>query len=459
MRYDNDRELVRRLEDVVLLKDRFDLPVTCAAAAAVEDYVAAVDLLLSAWPGAEARLDRALAADPDFALAHIARARLLQLQARMPEAKAAAACARSLADRITARERRHIEAIALSINGASGDAWATVRAQASEYPRDALPLSLALGVFGLLGFSGRRDHHEAQLALLEELASYWGDDWWFLGYLGWAYIETGEVTKGAKLVERSLTGNPRNAHAAHQRVHGFFESGDAPGGAGFIESWLKGYDRAGHLHCHLSWHFALFELARGDAARARAIYLDNIRPSVAQAAPMLVLADSASFLWRWRFYGVAPPLDQEWAEVAAHARRYFPHVSLAFADLHAALAEAATGNVESLQTRIAELRSLAREGRLPPGDVAPALCAGAAALGRSDNAEAAEILEPALADLPRIGGSHAQREVFEDSLIVAYLRSGQSAKAAPLLRARLGRRPSARDEVWLTLCCDDGTGR
>jgi len=25
-------------------------------------------------------------------------------------------------------------------------------------------------VFGLLGFSGRRDHHEAQLALLEELA-------------------------------------------------------------------------------------------------------------------------------------------------------------------------------------------------------------------------------------------------------------------------------------------------
>jgi hypothetical protein len=66
-----------------------------------------------------------------------------------------------------------------------------VRAHALEYRRDALPLSLALGVFGLLGFSGRRDHHEAQLALLEELAPRWGDDWWFLGYLGWAYIETG----------------------------------------------------------------------------------------------------------------------------------------------------------------------------------------------------------------------------------------------------------------------------
>ncbi len=253
--------------EIMPLKDRFDLPVTCAAAAAVEDYVAAVDLLLSAWPGAEARLDRALAADPDFALAQIARARLLQLQARMPEAKAAAGRAQSIADRVTARECRHIEAIALSINGAAGDALALVHEHVAEYPRDALPLSLALGVFGLLGFSGRRDHHEAQLTLLEELAPHWGEDWWFLGYLGWAYIETGEVIKGTGLVERSLAGNLRNAHAAHQRVHGFFESGDANNGAGFIENWLKGYDRAGHLHCHLSWHLALFELARGDAER------------------------------------------------------------------------------------------------------------------------------------------------------------------------------------------------
>ena len=439
------------------VNNRFDLPVTCATADAAEDYGAAVDLLLSAWPGAEVLLDRALAADPDFALAHIARGRLLQLRARIPEAKAAAARARSLADRVTARERRHIEAIALSIDGGPGEALAMVRAHVAEFPRDALPLSLALGVFGLLGFSGRRDHHEAQLALLEELAPHWGDDWWFLGYLGWAHIETGAVATGTRLVERSLAGNPRNAHAAHQRVHGYFEAGDAVGGAGFVEDWLKGYEREGQLHCHLSWHLALFELARGNAERAGAIYLDNIRPSVAEAAPMLVLADAASFLWRWRFYGVAPQLDAEWAEVAAHARRHFPRASLAFADLHAALAEAATGDADSLEGRIAGLRGLARDGRLPPGEVAPALAAGAAALGRGDNAEAACVLEAALVELPRIGGSHAQREVFEDSLIIAYLRSGQSAKATPLLRARLSRRPSTRDQAWIALCSGNGT--
>src|SRR6202045_2399502 len=402
------------------LRDRFNLPITSASAEAVGDYVAAVDLLLSANPGAEQRLARASANDPDFALAHVANARLLQIRARMPEARAAAARAEALRDRVSLREKGHLDAIAAAVRGSATEALDLVRSHAAVYPRDALPLSLALGVFGLLGFSGRVDHHEAQLALLQELAPSWGEDWWFLGYLGWAYIETGAVEIGTRLVERSLAGTPRNAHAAHQRVHGFFESGDAAGGAAFLEAWLPDYDRAGQLHCHLSWHLALFELARGAAARARATYLDSIRPSVAQSAPMLSLADSASFLWRWRLYGAAPPLDQQWGEVAAHARRHFPQASLSFADLHAALAEAATGDDEFVQRRIGGLHHLARDGRLPSGNVAPALYAGAAALARGANAEAARLLEAAHPDLPRIGGSHAQREVFEDSLIFAY---------------------------------------
>ena len=434
------------------MTDRFDLPVTSASAEALDDYVAAVDLLLSANTGAAELLERALAAEPDFALAHIARARLLQLQARIPQAREAVTRAKTFRASVTAREQRHIDAIALAVEGAATEALALVRTHAAEYPRDALPLSLALGVFGLLGFSGQRDHHEVQLALLEELAPYWGDDWWFLGYLGWAYIETGEVALGTRLVERSLAANPRNAHAAHQRVHGFFELGDAAGGAGFVEAWLKDYDRAGHLHCHLSWHLALFELARGNVERAHAIYLDSIRPSVAQSAPMLSLADSASFLWRWQLYEAAPSIDDQWAEVTAHAHRHFPRASLAFADLHAAFAEAATEDHEALQGRIGELNILVENGRLPPGKVAPALCAGAAALARDDSLEAARVLEAALADLPRIGGSHAQREVFEDTLITAYLRSRQPAKAGLLRRTRLARRPSARDEAWLMRC-------
>ena len=431
------------------LKDRFDLPVTCAAPAAVEDYTVAVDLLLSANVGAEDLLERAIGADPDFALVHIARARLLQLRARIPEARDAAARAKSLCHRVTPRERRHIETIALVVSGAASEALTMVRAHAAEYPRDALPLSLALGVFGLLGFSGRRDHHKEQRVLLEELAPHWPEDWWFLGYLGWAQIETGAVAAGTRLVERSLALNPRNAHAAHQRAHGFFEAGDVEGGAAFVGDWLPDYERAGQLHCHLSWHLALFELARGNTERAMAVYRDAIRPTQALSAPMLSLADSASFLWRWRIYGENPPLDGEWAEVAAHTRRHFPRASLAFADVHAALAEASTGDQRSVLQRIAGLRELIAAEQLPPGEVVPSLCAACAALARDDPEEAARVLEAALPDLPRIGGSHAQRELFEDTLIVALMRSGRPDNAAAVLCARLARRPSQRDRQWL----------
>ena len=52
-------------------------------------------------------------------------------------------------------------------------------------------------------------------------------------------------------------------------------------------------------------------------------------------------------------------------------------------------------------------------------------------------------------ELVRIGGSHAQRELWEDTLIVACLRAGHGDKAARRLSTtRLHRRPSARDEAW-----------
>jgi tetratricopeptide (TPR) repeat protein len=430
------------------IEDRFGLPLTTSSAAAAESYGRALDLMLSANFGAEALLDAALASDPDFALAHIARARLLAVQARIVEAREAAAAARALRDRVTTREARHIETVALAIDGKGKEAMAMLEEHVAEFPRDALVLSLALGVFGLLGFSGRADFHEAQLALLESLRPRWDEDWWFLTYLGWARIETGDIAAGAREVERALALNPRNAYAAHACAHGFYEAGDAAGGAGFVEGWLPTYDRRSQLHGHLSWHLALCELARGNPERAIALYRDAIRPAVSHAPPLFNLADSASFLWRWQIYGETPPLDGEWAEVAAHVRRFFPRAGMHFADIHAILAEAASGDDLAARQRITQARALDASGKLPQGAIVD-LCAGAAAFARGDYALATNGLAAALPELARVGGSHAQREVFEDTFIAAAWRAGQQDKAAARLAERLARRPSARDRRWL----------
>ena len=431
------------------LEDRFGLALTTTNAAAAADYIAGVDLMLSANAGAEALFDRALVADPDFALGHAAKARLCQVQARVPEAKAAAAAARAMAHGVSPREARYIEIVARSIDGDGPGAMTLLEEHVAEQPRDGVPLSLALGVFGLLGFSGRVDHHEAQLALLERLAPHWGDDWWFLTYLGWARIETGDVARGAAEVERALQGNPCNAFAAHARAHGYFEAGDPERGAAFIETWLPDYDRAGQLHGHISWHLALFELARGNAGRARELYLDAVRPAASAAPPLFSLADAASFLWRWQIYETSEP-PEPWSsdihpEIAAHARQYFPQAGIHFADVHAALAEDAALTA----LRIGESRERVATGRQPQGKVVPLLCAGAAAFARGDYVMAAGHLGAALPELARIGGSHAQREIFEDTYIVACLRAGAKGRAAARLKARLDRRPSMRDERWL----------
>ena len=63
--------------------------------------------------------------------------------------------------------------------------------------------------------------------------------------------------------------------------------------------------------------------------------------------------------------------------------------------------------------------------------------------------DAARHLEPVFPQLARIGGSHAQREVFEDTLLESYIRAEQYDKAEDMLRERLNRRSSVRDSYWL----------
>jgi hypothetical protein len=101
-------------------------------------------------------------------------------------------------------------------------------------------------------------------------------------------------------------------------------------------------------------------------------------------------------------------------------------------------------------------------GALVPGEVAPVVCRAVAAFADGDYAGCAGLLLPALPETVRLGGSHAQREVIEDLLLMALIKSGEPAKAMALLDARLHRRPSPRDERRRLALTDDagaaGTG-
>ncbi len=423
-------------------EDRYGLPLGSRPPRAVEAYVAAVDAILSGNVGADEALDRALAADPDFALAHAAKARALQMRGAGAEAKTAAARASELARAVTQRERGHVEAVSLALAPDLPRALAAAREHLREFPRDALVLSLATGVYSLTGFSGRRDRNELLPGILDELAPAYGEDWWFLNVHAFACTEAGDTARGRRLVERSLNLYPRNAHAAHALAHVLYEEGDSADGAAFVSGWLPGYARASQLHCHLSWHLALFELAGGRVEEAAKIYDDSIRPGVSLSAALGTLADSASFLWRCYLWNVGPtPLP--WEDVRDFARRAFPKPSVAFADGHLVLALAAAGDPDGAAARLTELRQLDGEGRQPAGRVVSDVGEAVTAYVQGHWERTIALMAPVFEELVRIGGSRAQRDVFEQTLLSAYLHAGRDDEASRMLRRRLEGRPSA----------------
>ena len=424
-----------------MLVDRYGLPLSTSSTAARDAYVAGVDCVLSAAHGDQAHLGRAVEADPDFALAHIALARARFLMADVPGARQSAARARELAPKTTPREQSHIDALGLAIEGKPIESLAATRDHLGRHPRDAMVASPATGVFGLIGFSGRQGREPEQVEFLETLKPHLGDDWWFQGVYAFALEEHGRLDEARELIERSMAQNPANAHGAHIKAHVLYEQGEDRAALDYLDSWLPTYPREGLMHCHISWHVAMFALTLGESARAWQVYQAQVHPGGAWGPALNVATDGPAFLWRAELAGHArqPSL---WNEIHAYGQKSFPKPGIAFVDVHRALAAVAAGDRDGIASYVAELEQRAATGRSPAGDVVPRLANGLAAYGDGDWAKAIAILEPALAETVRIGGSRAQRDLVENTLLAAYLKAGREDDARRLLAAHTERRPS-----------------
>ena len=420
-----------------MLQDRYGFALTTASPEARDAYVAGVDLSLSANHGAEEAFRRAIACDEGLAVAHAALARTLQVAHKPAEAKAAAKRTRELAETLPPREKSHALALATVVDGGSVAGLAAVKEHLARYPRDAMVLAPCTGVFGLIGFSGRQGRETELLALLEPLASAYGEDWWFTSALAFAHVEVGHIDQALAAIERSLALNPRNANGAHIRAHVYYEAGEPPAGLAYLEEWWRDYPRESLLHCHLSWHIALWRMELGRVPDAWAFYRAHLRPGASTGPPLNTLTDSASFLFRAEMAG--EKRDPElWRELSAYATQWFPAPGIAFADVHGALAHALAGNAEAL-ARIVD------GAKGPAKDIVAPISRAFRAFARSDWTGAIVDLESVMAAHERVGGSRAQRDLIEYALVVSMLRAGRIAEARQLLQTR---RLAGRTSGW-----------
>ena len=422
-----------------MLTDRYGLAVSTSSPAARDAYVEGVDLLFSGNLGPAQAFERAIAADPNFALAHAGRARALQLRGEMPAAREAMALANAASKNLAEREAGHMAFYNLVLAGQGDAAVAAAKAHLKQFPRDAMVLSPCTSVFGLIGFSGRAGREREQVELMDGLASHYGDDWWFDCQHAFALDETGQRDAARVKIERAMAQYPRNAHGAHIRAHVYYEDGEQDAALAYLRDWFPGYPPAAQLHCHLSWHLALCELQAGHQDAAWRLYSENIRPGRAWGPPLNALTDAVAFLWRAELAGGTRD-PARWREAADYAHRMFPHAGIAFADTHIALADAVNGDDAALEARVRELHDLQREGRLASGPLVPALAVAFSAFQRQDWNAVIAAIEPVFAEHERIGGSRAQRDLVEFTLLKAYINAGRHEDVRRYLATR---RPGA----------------
>jgi tetratricopeptide (TPR) repeat protein len=420
--------------------DRYGLTVTTASPAAFARFQEGMDRLLAYAPGAEDSFTAALAADQALAVAHAGRALLAAVQGDGQAARAAAARARESAAGATRRERQHVAAVDAFMAGETTRGLALVGEHVKEFPRDAILVNQASNAIAL---TGRRDREPHRVAFLERLAPAYGEDWWFQSALAFTYHEVDRFEESRRLSEASLRQYPRNAHAAHNLAHVAFETLDIDAGAWFLDEWMAGYDRSAIFHCHLAWHQAMFALHEGRHARALAIFTRDIVGAGNRRAAM---TDGTALLWRLRLDGVPAPLPwRALADIAAAVSR----PGYLFGEVHAALAYAACRDEAALGRLTDGLRALDAAGNPIAGRVVLPLVQGTAAFAAGDLAGALACFEPVEREIHRIGGSHAQWELFEETMVVCYLELGRHDDALRLVRRRLARRASPRDRAWL----------
>lgn len=435
------------------MQDRYGLSITTNSPRSADLFVDALDILLSMNHGSLERISQVIDADDSFAVAHATLAYRFMFEGKAREARHSIKLAEARAEGLPRRERLYIAAIDAYIHSSGPRAFSLMREYLQEYPRDILILYIAnnLLFYGCSG-GGSKSFPADQLALCSEVAPHYGDDWAFQSRYSFAHHESGILDEALRLAEASLKTRPDNADASHSVAHVLFERGEARDGARFLDQWTADYDSRAPFYVHLAWHYALFELSQGHYAKVLDLYNSRIQPAVA-AGDGGALADAAALAWRYMLYSNTVP-DIDWQALSDLAEPALRTEGTAYRDVHAALALAGANHWDRMARLLARIQARADGGDPLASEIMAPLLKGLELFAAEKPGEALEILDPlfgpsVLDRLARIGGSHAQREVLEDTLVACCIETGRYDQAESMLRTRLSRRSSTRDLFWL----------
>ncbi len=429
--------------------DICDGTVSLSSAEAVASWNSMVRAFLGHSASAPEHLGAVLQKEPDFAMGIAAKglfSLMLGRREMVGVAKEAHRQAQAL-DAPSVRERLWVKALGEWLRGYPTRAVACMEDALRDNPRDTLSAKVSHAIRFILGdIQGLRRSVEAVMHAH-------GPDHPCRGYLmgchAFALEETGDYDAAEAVGLEGLRHAPDDAWGLHAVAHVYDMTAQPDRGIRLIDDNRPAWDHCNNFRYHVWWHKALLHLDRGETDVVMGLYDRQIRHD--KTDDYRDIANATSLLMRLELEGV--DVGDRWEELADHAENRTSDGCLIFADLHYMMALGAAGRFDATSELTLRFTIDARKG----GDMSlrvadPGLRAIAGlhsfAEGRFDTAFLN--LDAARTRMQTIGGSHAQRDVFERMTIDAGLRAGFVDRVQEIVSERLAARAGNQDRFTAT---------
>jgi tetratricopeptide (TPR) repeat protein len=425
------------------LRDSRGNPYSSSSRPALERYEKALERVHSFYVDPLAELDATLQEDPGFVMAHATRAGLAILfgdNAMKPMLRQSIEAGEQLAEQANDRERRHLAAASCWLDGDFVQGLRRYGEILVDYPRDSLALHVAhVGDFFLGQSTMLRDR-------VAQVLPYWDSGVPFYGYVlgqhAFGLEECNEFDRAEERGRRALELNPRDPWAIHAVAHVMEMQGRHADGIDWLNSRRKDWSLDNAFAIHNWWHLALYHLDLGDNERVLEIYDGYIRAQPSSYA--LDMLDASAMLWRMQLRGA--DVGNRWEELANCWETTIADGFYAFNDVHAMMSFVGADRADSMKRLLATLERRAQAtgtNAMMTRDVGLPFARALKDFAEGRYEACLDGLAAIRTIVHRFGGSNAQRDLVNLTMIEAAHRAGRHRQAFALVSERTSFKPSS----------------
>lgn len=430
-----------------MLTDICTCEVSLTDPAALAEWNGVVLGILSHAQNAPVHLGKLLELAPGFAMGHAVKGLSALMLGRLELVSVAEDASKSahealMAGAATPRERLWCAALDAWLAGKPSQAVAFMEKALSLNPADTISMKLSHGIRFILGDNhGMRRSVEAVIDTHDSDHALRG---YALGCLAFAMEETGSYDDAERTGLMGLDYAKDDAWGLHAVAHVYDMTDCAANGIVLLDQNVEAWSHCNNFRFHVWWHKALLHLSEGDIDEVLSLYDSQIRNE--KTDDYRDFSNASSLLMRLELEGV--DVGDRWVELADLAETRCADGCLTFADLHYMLALAGDNRKNAaarLTARVARDAEGSGEMANVMRDPGQAATEGLAAFSDGRYKTAFRQLRAAQPRFQVIGGSHAQRDVFERITIEAGIRAGALTATQSLLDSRINQRKGAID--------------